>query len=459
MRSSTSSRLRSMSSSESASRLSRSSGSVFDGRTFRCQSSASTEIPSRCETLPSAPKRSLISWSFDGDVRDRDVDLAGQEVALAVRAQELGQRLAALRDELQHEQERNHARVGLEEVPEVVVAGDLAGEGGVLLADALLDERVADTVDERDPAGALDRLRHGPARAHVVDDLRARILLQHRLGEERRHEVARDELAGVVDEEAPVGVAVEGRAEVGAVLAHLADHELAVLGEERVRLVIREGAVRLEVVRDGVDRDPFEHGRQHHAGHPVRRVDHHAPLLDRIEVDEGQHLVHEGRKDILLPDLSWDLVPGRGRRGHGPVADVQKARVAADGQRASAHDLHPGVLLRVVRRGHLDAAVEPEVADGEVEHLGADEPDVDHLGPSGRSALDRRLRHRGRRDAHVPPDRNPLRLELLDVAAPDRARSLLVEVDGVDPAHVVRLEDFWIEHRRDGKRGLDRSYT
>src|SRR5258705_2999165 len=59
--SSTSSRLRSIRSGESASRFKRSRGSVLDGRTFMCQSSASTERPSRWETLPSVPKRSLSS--------------------------------------------------------------------------------------------------------------------------------------------------------------------------------------------------------------------------------------------------------------------------------------------------------------------------------------------------------------------------------------------------------------
>lgn len=51
---STSSRFASISGCERASRFSRRSGSVFDGRTLKCQSSASTEMPSRCETDPSA---------------------------------------------------------------------------------------------------------------------------------------------------------------------------------------------------------------------------------------------------------------------------------------------------------------------------------------------------------------------------------------------------------------------
>jgi hypothetical protein len=37
---------------------------VFEGRTFMCQSSASTEIPSRCETVPSPQKRSFSSCSL-----------------------------------------------------------------------------------------------------------------------------------------------------------------------------------------------------------------------------------------------------------------------------------------------------------------------------------------------------------------------------------------------------------
>src|SRR4051794_25556631 len=61
--SSTSSRFRSISSSEVASRLRRSKGSVFEGRTLKCQSSKSTEIPSRCEMRPSA-YRSFSSCSF-----------------------------------------------------------------------------------------------------------------------------------------------------------------------------------------------------------------------------------------------------------------------------------------------------------------------------------------------------------------------------------------------------------
>ena len=105
----------------------------------------------------------------------------------------------------------------LREVAEVVVGRDLAGEDGVVLAHALLDERVPDAVDRAAiAAGALDRLGHRPGGAHVVDHLAARLAREHRLGEERGREVAGDELAAVVDEEAAVGVAVVGDPEGGA---------------------------------------------------------------------------------------------------------------------------------------------------------------------------------------------------------------------------------------------------
>ena len=186
-------------------------------------------------------------------VGDGRVDLAGEEEPLAVRREELRQLAPALRDQLDEEQERDDAGVGLGEVPEVVVRGDLAAEDGVLLAHAVLDVGVPDAVHQRGAAGALDRLRHRAARAHVVDDAAAALLLQDRLGKERGDEVAGDELAGVVDEEAAVGVPVVGDAEVGLLLERLGDDELAVLGQQRVRLVVREAPVRLEVARDGID--------------------------------------------------------------------------------------------------------------------------------------------------------------------------------------------------------------
>ena len=122
---------------------------MLEGRTFRCQSSAVMEMPSRCETSPWPAKCSFSSLELQGDVLHGCVDLAGDEVALAEGPEELGELLPAPRDELEHEQRGDRPRVGLVEVAEVVVAADLAGENGVDLAHPQLDEGVADAAHDR----------------------------------------------------------------------------------------------------------------------------------------------------------------------------------------------------------------------------------------------------------------------------------------------------------------------
>ena len=80
------------------------------------------------------------------------------------------------------------------------------------------------------PPARRDRVGHRARGAHVVEDRLARALAQQRLGEQRREEVAVDERARLVDEEAAVGVAVPGDAEVGAGLAHALDDQLRFSG-------------------------------------------------------------------------------------------------------------------------------------------------------------------------------------------------------------------------------------
>ena len=99
---------------------------------------------------------------------------------------------------------------------------------------------MADAVAEGAATRLGDRVGDGAARPDVVEDRRARVRAQERAREQRGDEVARRELAVLVDEEAAVGVAVEGDAEVGAALADLGDDRFAVLGEQRVGLVERE---------------------------------------------------------------------------------------------------------------------------------------------------------------------------------------------------------------------------
>ena len=95
------------------------------------------------------------------------------------------------------------------------MAGHLAAEDRVRLAHRRLMKAWPTRFISGRAAVARDRVAHGVARAQVVDDRRARVLQQERLGEQRGDEVARDELAGAVDEEAAVGVAVPRDPDVG----------------------------------------------------------------------------------------------------------------------------------------------------------------------------------------------------------------------------------------------------
>ncbi len=127
--------------------------------------------------------------------------------------------------------------------------------------------------------------------------------------------------------------------------------------------------------------------------------------------------------------------------GDRAIAHAVEARVAADGQRAPPHHLEAVVAGRVVRGGDREPALVAVLADGEVHHLGAGEPDVVDVAPRVERAADRGLGELLRGQAHVVADRDARRLELVDVRARDAIRPVGVELVGDDAADVVGLED------------------
>ena len=213
---------------------------------------------------------------------------------------QLGQLGVLLGEQLEDQQRRDRAGVRVVEVGEVVVAGDLAAEGAALVAHAGLEEGVADAVHVGLAAEALDEVGHRARGAHVVEDVGARLLLEDRLGQQRGQEVAVDERARVVDEEAAVGVAVPGDAEVGALLADLVDDEAAVLLQQRVRLVVGEVAVGRPVGGHEVEAELLEQRADHRAGHAVAAVDDDLQRLDHVGVDELQRRLAEVVVDVDL---------------------------------------------------------------------------------------------------------------------------------------------------------------
>ena len=254
---------------------------------------------------------------------------------------------------------------------------------------------MADAVDERDAAGLLDRRaarpssparRRGPSPPGSFSSIASR--------EERGHEVARDELARVVDEEAAVGVAVEGDPEVGA-LGRASRSTMnsrfsgssgfgswfgnVPSGSKKQRTTSSCGS-RSSTGGSIAPAIPFAASTTIRSG----RID--------VGVDEREHLATKPSQ------MSVGVTSPRRATSPNPASAARRTSSRPEspptGSAPRADDLHPGVLLRVVRRGDDDAALEVELADGVVEHLGADHPEVEHVGAAVRRAVDHGGRHR-----------------------------------------------------------------
>src|SRR3954453_15368827 len=113
-------------------------------------------------------------------IRHLGVDLAGDEVLRAEGGEQLAHALALLRQELEDQQRRDRAGVGAVEVAEVVVARHLAAERRALLAHGHLEEGVPAAIDQRGAASVRGQVAHRTRGAPVVEDLRARLFLEHR---------------------------------------------------------------------------------------------------------------------------------------------------------------------------------------------------------------------------------------------------------------------------------------
>ena len=105
-------------------------------------------------------------------------------------------------------------------------------------------------------------------------------------GDQRRGGAPREGHSLVVDEECPIGVAVECNPEVGRLFVddRLQVHQ--VLRTERVGGMVGEGPVGLEVERDQLGADPLEDLGQHGARHPVPTVRSHPERPDPGGLDQ-----------------------------------------------------------------------------------------------------------------------------------------------------------------------------
>ena len=187
--------------------------------------------------------------------------------------------------------------------------------------------------------------------------------------------------------------------------AHPLDDHPPVLLQQRVRLVVGELAVGLEVHLLQLERQLLQDRPDHRPGHPVAAVDDDLHRLHLGRVDEG-----EGVGAELVPDVDLLERAAAGRvaeAGFDLGLDVADAGVAGERQRPLADQLDPGVGLGVVRGGDHRAAVELARADQVVEHLGRDHAGVEHGRALGDQPVAQLRRHRRRGQPHVAAEPDP----------------------------------------------------
>ena len=173
-----------------------------------------------------------------------------------------------------------------------------------------------------------------------------------------------------------------------------------VLRVERVRLVVGERAVELEVHRHDVERQLAEHLGHGVAGHPVAGVDDDPQRPQRRQVDQlaqvggvvGEH------RPLLDAARARCPRPGPGRPARPPSRIVASPVSAPIGDAPARQSLMPLYLRRVVAGGEHRAG-HVERAGGEVQHVRAGQADVRR-----RRGRARRRRRRTRRRARATTD-------------------------------------------------------
>ena len=207
-----------ISTSSAASTFSRSSGSVLDGRRLNHQVSPRTVSPSSSSVVTPGCDAYTSLTRCGGAAPGRSTSLLISPLAayLENSARMRRQRPVVVAERGEGVQRGEHARVSEPEVPEVEVARVLAAEDGLGLRHLRLDERVADPGPDRGAAVLADDLGDRPRGDQVVDDGGARLPGQLAGRDQRGEHRRAHDLAALVDDEAAVGVAVEGQADVGA---------------------------------------------------------------------------------------------------------------------------------------------------------------------------------------------------------------------------------------------------
>ena len=232
----------------------------------------------------------------------------------------------------------------------------------------------------------------------------------------------------IVDEKDPVGIPVEGEAHIRAELANSRLEVDQVLGLDRVRRVMRKGAVELGIQHVELARKPFEDRWNHQAAHAVRRVGNHLERTHVCDIDERTHVVGEGvehigafqRASLCCVDVA-PCVDG--------FLNGTESGVGTDRSGGLVTKLDAVVLGGVVTGGeHRPGAV--QTARREIQHVGRCQTDRDDVGTSIAGAFDKCLRKRSRGFSHVTADDDGCTLEKLSKGVSDRSGERRVDLAG-----------------------------
>src|SRR5215204_89592 len=212
--------------------------------------------------------------------------------------------------------------------------------------------------------------------------------------------------------------------------------------------MVGEGAVELEVHRHVLEGEALEDGRDHLAGHAVARVDDYPERPQTLRVDEAEAVFGVVFGYVGLFNGTWIFRRVRKVSPDDEVKDLAQTSVAREGDSFVAAELEAVVVFGVVRGGDHGTAGFPEVPYGEVQRVGRDEPEVEHVGPSLRYPLNKRLLQRLAREAHITGHDDPgaLEIQVFHEGAPDVTGYSLVQVLRINAADVVGLEYGLVEH-------------
>src|SRR5215211_6945446 len=324
----------------------------------------------------------------------------------------------------------------------------LPAEGRVVLSHLWLDNGVACPGPYGLPTLALDEIGEGLRADRTVQYGRARLLLEHVLRYEGGRQVARDGRALLVDNEAPVGVTVEGYPEVSTLCDHTLLELSDVLWFDRVRWMIGEGAVELEVHRYVLEREVLEDGWDHFACHAVARVDHNLQWPQALRLYKAQAMFRIVYGDVGLLHRTR-VVYGVGEiPGDDEVADLAETRVSREGNGFLPAELEAVVIFGVVRGCYHGPAGLLEVPYGEVERIGRDQPEVEDISARLCNPLNKGLLQSLARDAHVAGHDDPgaREVQMRHESAAYVSCHILIQALRIDAPDVVGFEYRLVEH-------------